>query len=113
MLNISSTVETDDFQLMYKIWSKMVEGSISQVQTKVKKQNRRIKVKKLQELNKEVKTQLKKTTDKKEREVLISRIRIMNEHIELQQEKTETKRIAKIVEQLKEKIGVRDPKYGI
>ena len=66
----------------------MVEGSISQVQTKVKKQNRRIEVKNLQKINKETKTQLNKTTDKKEREVLISRIHIMNEHIELQQEET-------------------------
>ena len=50
-----------------------------------------------------MKTQLKKTTDKKKREVVISRIHIMNEHIELQQEKTEANRIARIVEQLKEK----------
>ena len=43
----SSIIETDDFQVMYEKWSKMVEGSISQVQTKVKIQNQRIKVKKL------------------------------------------------------------------
>ena len=34
----------------------------------------------------------------------------MNEHIELQQEKTEAKRIAKIVEQLKEKNRSQGPK---
>ena len=50
MLNISPIVETDYFQLMYEKWSKMMEGSISQVQTKVKKQNRRIEVKKLQKI---------------------------------------------------------------
>ena len=59
MLNNSSVVETDEFQVMYKKWLKMVEGSISQVQTKVKKQNRRIEVKKLQKIKKEIKTQLK------------------------------------------------------
>ena len=44
---ISSMVEHDDFQTMYDRWTQAIEGTIQQVQTKVKKRNSRIEVRKL------------------------------------------------------------------
>ena len=51
---ISSMVEHDDFQTMYDRWTQTIESTIQQVQTKVKKRNSRIEVRKLCKIKKRV-----------------------------------------------------------
>ena len=109
---ISSMVEHDDFRTMYDRWTQAIEGTIQQVQTKVKKRNSRIEVRKLCKIKKGLKNQLQQTKDQKAREILITRIHLMKEHIQSQREEVEANRIIKIIQQLKEKIGYMDLKYG-
>ena len=103
-------VEHDDFQTMYDRWTQTIESTIQQVQTKVKKRNSRIEVRKLCKIKKGLKNQLRQTKDQKEQEILIARIHLMREHIESQREEAEANRVLKIVQQLKEKNRLYGPK---
>ena len=106
---INSMVEHDDFQTMYDRWTQAIEGTIQQVQTKVKKRNSRIEVRKLCKIKIGLKNQLRHTKDQKVREILITRIHLMKEHIQSQWEEAEAN-IIKIIQQLNEKNRLYAPK---
>ena len=77
-----------------------VEEAIRVVQTKVKKRNTKIMVKKLQEIKQGIRQNLKKTVDGRVRKILGERINLMKEHIHNENAKTEANRIKLITEQL-------------
>ena len=73
------------------------------VETKVKKRNTKIMVKKLQRIKQGIRQNLKKTVDERVRKILSKRINLMKEHIHNENAKTEANRIKLITQQLRQK----------
>ena len=90
-------------QEAYDEWTTKVEEAIRVVQTKVKKRNTKIMVKKLQRIWQGVRQNLKKTVDERVRKILSERINLMKEHIHNENAKTEANRIKLITQQLRQK----------
>ena len=112
MEKISKIMDKVILQEAYDEWTTKVEEAIRVVQTKVKKRNAKIMVKKLQRIKQGIRQNLKKTVDERVRKILSERINLMKEHIHNENAKTEANRIKLITQQLRQKIDFKEQKFG-